>query len=151
VDAEEVEIDDVRMLVAVVVEVVLESVLIVDVRVVVAVVIEVLLERVPVADARVVVVVVVVVVTTVVEVGVLLVGPGELLDESGRVLGELERGRDDTGKVLDKCALELEGGLAALDNVEVDEAEDDPMIDEDIIDAGELDGPTDVALPVEVE
>jgi hypothetical protein len=134
-DAEDV-VDDVRLLVVVVVEVVLERVLVVDVRVVVVVVVVVI------------VVVVVVVVTTVAELEVLLVGPRELLDESGRVLGVLERGTDDTGKVLEICVLELEGGLAALDNVEVDEAEDDPMIDEDIIDAGELGGPTDVALPV---
>jgi hypothetical protein len=83
----------VRLLVVVAVELVLERVLVVDVRLVVLVV---------------VVVVVVVVVTTVAELEVLLVGPGELLDKSGRVLGVLERGTDDTGEALEICVLELE-------------------------------------------
>ena len=107
--------------------------------------VEVVLERVLVVDVR----AVVVVVAAVVEVEVLLlVGPGELLDESGCVLGVLEKGRDGKGEVFERYGVELEDGVATLDNIEVDEAKGDPTIDEDIVDAVELDGPTDAVLPV---
>ncbi len=62
------------------------------------------------------------------------------------MLGVLESDDDDEGEVLEIC--ELNDGLTGLDNIEANEAEGDPTFDEDIIDAVEIDGPTNAVLLV---